>query len=121
MSHPGSGLAQQRPVQLHLAGPEAADTCCTCAVLQKDTLQVERLLQKGEQRLKEMLHPDPVIGVPLALSTNHRHLPCLRHLHAQLALLLTHLSPAVPYYPGGSLFERNPPMPKVCMVLYSFV
>lgn len=46
----------------------------------KDTLQVERLLQKGEQRLKEKLHPDPII---------------------------------VPYYPGGSLFQRNPPMPKM--------
>lgn len=44
--------------------------CCTCAVLQKDTLQVERLLQKGEQRLKEKLHPDPIIGATLGLNTN---------------------------------------------------
>ena len=109
------------------------DTCCTCALLQKDTLQVERLLQKGEQRLKEKLHPDPIIGVPLALSAVVLHSPCLRHLHqwvtnsfgclcwttAQLAPLLTSLSPTVPYYPGGSLFERNPPMPKVCSVSYN--
>ena len=88
----------------------------TRAVLQKDTLQVERLLQKGEQRLKEKLHPDPIIGVPS--SWTFQHMSCLRHPLLQLALALTSLSPAVPYYPGGSLFQRNPPMPKVCMVSY---
>ena len=88
-----------------------------CGVLQKDTLQVERLLQKGEQRLKEKLHPDPIIGVPLAFSRIPPHISCLKSPSSQLALLLTSLSPVVPYYPGGSLFERNPPMPKVCMFL----
>ena len=46
-----------------------------------------------------------------------RHTSCLRPPSFQLALLLTSVSPVVPYYPGGSLFERNPPMPKVCMSL----
>ncbi|KAK9842284.1 hypothetical protein WJX81_004547 [Elliptochloris bilobata] len=42
-----------------------------------DTYKARRLVERGEEVLREYLHPDPYI---------------------------------VPYYPGGSLYERNPPV-----------
>ncbi|KAL3161409.1 hypothetical protein ABBQ32_010299 [Trebouxia sp. C0010 RCD-2024] len=42
-----------------------------------DINQVERILARGEAKLREYAHPDPYI---------------------------------VPYYPGGSLYARNPPV-----------
>lgn len=42
-----------------------------------ESAQIDRLLNRGEAKLREYAHPDPYI---------------------------------VPYYPGGSLYARNPPV-----------
>lgn len=105
--------------------------------MQDDPIQIERALERGEERLRERLHPDPYIGEAhpgSALCTHssvkgfvvvlsraattcsagvHRCPWCCVSLTASHNHLPTHhwlgCLDAVPYRPGGSMYARNPP------------